>query len=192
MKKIGLLGGTFDPPHIGHLAMAEEVYERLSLDEIWFIPSSEPPHKEKAKVSAQDRLDMLTVAIDQVDYFQIKTIELERKGKSYTIETIRTLQRQYPNAQFYFIIGADMVEYLPNWHKIDQLVKMVQFVGVKRPEFELETPYPVILLDTPGLDISSTMVRQRLEKNHSVRYLIPQEVLALIKERGLYGQRSGS
>lgn len=192
MKKIGLLGGTFDPPHIGHLVMAEEVYERLSLDEVWFIPSAEPPHKEKAKVSAQDRLAMLKVAVGQIDYFKIKTIELEREGKSYTLDTINALQQSYPNDQFYFIIGADMVEYLPNWYKIDQLVEKVQFVGVKRPDFELETPYPVILLDTPGLDVSSTMVRERLEMNRSVRYLIPQHVLALIKEKGLYGQRSSS
>ncbi|WP_440895909.1 nicotinate-nucleotide adenylyltransferase [Amphibacillus sp. Q70] len=192
MKKIGILGGTFDPPHIGHLVMAEEVYERLSLDEVWFIPSAEPPHKEKAKVSAQDRLAMLTAAVGQVDYFKIKTIELEREGKSYTYDTINTLQQSYPNAQFYFIIGADMVEYLPNWYKIDQLVEKVQFVGVKRPDFDLETPYPVILLDTPGLDVSSTMVRERLETNRSVRYLIPQHVLAIIKEKGLYGQRSSS
>lgn len=190
MKKIGLLGGTFDPPHIGHLTMAEEAYKRLELDEVWFIPSAEPPHKDKARVSATDRLMMLKVAIDPIDYFKINPIELSRKGKSYTYDTIQSLKKSNPDDEFYFIIGADMVEYLPHWFKIDQLVEMVQFVGVKRPDYQLDTPYPVILLDTPVLDVSSTMIRERLEMNRSVRHLIPDQVLSLIKERGLYGQKS--
>ncbi|BAM47216.1 nicotinate-nucleotide adenylyltransferase [Amphibacillus xylanus] len=192
MKKIGLLGGTFDPPHIGHLTMAEEAYEKLNLDEVWFIPSAEPPHKEQAKVSAVDRLLMLKVALEPVNYFKINTIELERQGKSYTYDTIQALKEQYPTYQFYFIIGADMVEYLPNWYKIDQLIELVQFVGVKRPDYQLDTSYPVIILDTPGLDISSTMIRERLKLNRSVRYLIPERVLSLIKEKGLYGQGTSS
>ncbi|NMA89986.1 MAG: nicotinate-nucleotide adenylyltransferase [Amphibacillus sp.] len=192
MKKIGLLGGTFDPPHIGHLTMAEEAYEKLNLDEVWFIPSAEPPHKEQAKVSAVDRLLMLKVALEPVNYFKINTIELQRQGKSYTYDTIQALKEQYPTYQFYFIIGADMVEYLPNWYKIDQLIELVQFVGVKRPDYQLDTSYPVILLDTPGLDISSTMIRERLKLNRSVKYLIPERVLSLIKEKGLYGQGTSS
>ncbi len=192
MKKIGLLGGTFDPPHIGHLTMAEEAYEKLNLDEVWFIPSAEPPHKEQAKVSAVDRLLMLKVALEPVNYFKINTIELQRQGKSYTYDTIQALKEQYPAYQFYFIIGADMVEYLPNWYKIDQLIELVQFVGVKRPDYQLDTSYPVILLDTPGLDISSTMIRERLKLNRSVKYLIPERVLSLIKEKGLYGQGTSS
>lgn len=192
MKKIGLLGGTFDPPHIGHLTMAEEAYEKLNLDEVWFIPSAEPPHKEQAKVSAVDRLLMLKVALEPVNYFKINTIELQRQGKSYTYDTIQALKEQYPAYQFYFIIGADMVEYLPNWYKIDQLIELVQFVGVKRPDYQLDTSYPVIILDTPGLDISSTMIRERLKLNRSVKYLIPERVLSLIKEKGLYGQGTSS
>lgn len=192
MKKIGLLGGTFDPPHIGHLTMAEEAYEKLNLDEVWFIPSAEPPHKEQAKVSAVDRLLMLKVALEPVNYFKINTIELERQGKSYTYDTIQALKEQYPTYQFYFIIGADMVEYLPNWYKIDQLIELVQFVGVKRSDYQLDTSYPVIILDTPGLDISSTMIRERLKLNRSVKYLIPERVLSLIKEKGLYGQGTSS
>lgn len=187
MKKIGLLGGTFDPPHIGHLIVAEEVYHRLSLDEIWFIPSAEPPHKNKASVSATNRLLMLEAAIDQVPYFKINSLEIRRKGKSYTYDTIKSFQVSHPNDQFYFIIGADMVEYLPHWYKIDQLVDMVQFVGVKRPNFQLETPYPVQLLETPSFDVSSTMIRERLNQHQSVQYLVPEPVLAVIKEKGLYG-----
>lgn len=187
MKKIGLLGGTFDPPHIGHLIMAEEAYHRLSLDEVWFIPAAEPPHKEKASVSAMDRILMLEAAIDQVDYFKINQLEIERQGKSYTYDTLKSFQESNPDDEFYFIIGADMVEYLPKWYKIDQLVEMVRFVGVKRPDYQLETPYPVLLLDTPGFDVSSTMIRERLKKKQSIRYLVPDAVLTLLKEKGLYG-----
>src|SRR5690625_1455880 len=187
MKKIGLLGGTFDPPHIGHLIIAEEVYRQLFLDEVWFIPSAEPPHKEKATVSTTDRLKMLEVAIDQVEYFSINQIEIERKGKSYTYDTIKALRDSNPEVEFYFIIGADMVEYLPHWYRIDQLVEMVRFVGVTRPDYRLETRYPVIPLDIPGVDISSTLIRERLKNNQSVKYLVPERVEALIKEKGLYG-----
>ncbi|WP_373277916.1 nicotinate-nucleotide adenylyltransferase [Amphibacillus sediminis] len=187
--KIGLLGGTFDPPHIGHFVIAEEVYQQMELDEIWFIPSAEPPHKDRARVSAADRVAMLSAVIREQPHFKLNTLELDRKGKSYTIDTIKSLQQDFPEVTFYFIIGADMVEYLPKWHQIDQLLDLVKFVGVKRPEYQLETPYPIILLDIPGLDISSTMIRERLAQKRSVQYLVPKPVINVIRERGLYGQK---
>ncbi|MCZ0702322.1 nicotinate-nucleotide adenylyltransferase [Natronobacillus azotifigens] len=186
MKKVGLLGGTFDPPHLGHLLIAEEVYEQLKLDEVWFIPSGEPPHKEKASVSARDRVDMVESAIQDNHHFSINTIEVNRLGKSYTVDTIEALLKEYPNNQFYFIIGADMVEYLPKWSRIDKLIEQVQFVGVKRPDYELNTTYPIIALDIPELAISSTEIRKRLANNRSIRYLVPEKVLEVIKERKLY------
>ncbi|SDB97569.1 nicotinate-nucleotide adenylyltransferase [Pelagirhabdus alkalitolerans] len=186
MKKIGLLGGTFDPPHIGHLVIANEVYEKLSLDEIWFIPSAEPPHKKKATVSTDDRLAMIKSAIKDEDHFKVNDIEIKRQGKSYTIDTIKTLKDMHPDVSFYFIIGADMVEYLPKWYNINELIHLIRFVGVKRPEYRLETAYPVTLLDVPGLDISSTLIRERLLNNQSVRYLVPSGVIDVIRKRGLY------
>lgn len=187
MRKIGILGGTFDPPHYGHLLIAEEVYQALGLDEVWFIPSYEPPHKEKATSDVDGRLAMLEAAIESNPHFSINKIEVNRTGKSYTIDTINELKQQYPNTDFYFIIGADMVEYLPKWYKIDELVGRVTFVGVKRSDYELNTIYPIIEVNIPVVEISSTQVRQRLSEGKSIKYLVPDEVIAVIKEYQLYG-----
>ena len=187
MKNIGILGGTFDPIHIGHLLMAEEVYKQLQFDEIWFIPSYTPPHKADATIAGEHRLKMVELAIQDNDHFRVLDIELTRKEKSYTIHTIQELKQLYPSNQFYFIIGADMVEYLPNWYKIDELVKMVQFVGVKRPGYERKTIYPIIEADVPQIDISSTVLRNRLNNGELPRYWLPEKVRDYIRENRLYG-----
>lgn len=187
MKKVGLLGGTFDPPHIGHLLIAEETYTQLGLDEIWFIPSYEPPHKEVAMTDASDRIAMLKAAIADNDHFLLNTIEVDRLGKSYTFDTIKLLNEKYPDVTFYFIIGADMVEYLPKWYRIDELMKLIQFVGVKRPDYELKTNYPIIGLDIPVMNVSSTIVRNRIKMGQSIKYLVTPSVLRIIKELHLYG-----
>ncbi|MDL4841472.1 nicotinate-nucleotide adenylyltransferase [Aquibacillus rhizosphaerae] len=186
MKKIGILGGTFDPPHLGHLLIAEEVNHKLNLDQVWFIPSYEPPHKEKSNTKIEQRIAMIETAIKDNHNFSLSTIEVDRLGKSYTFDTIKLLKEKFPETMFYFIIGADMVEYLPKWYKIDQLTQLVQFVGVKRPEYKLNTNYPVIEVDIPVMEISSTMIRERIANNQSVRYLVPSNVLELIKEYHLY------
>ncbi|WP_138415667.1 nicotinate-nucleotide adenylyltransferase [Aquibacillus sediminis] len=189
MKKVGLLGGTFDPPHYGHLLIGEEVYNKLDLDEVWFIPSFEPPHKDKATTSASNRIAMVEAAIHDNPHFKLNTIEVERSEKSYTIHTIEVLQEQYPNITFYFIIGADMVEYLPNWYDIDRLMEKIKFVGVKRADYQLNTDYPVIEVDIPGLEISSTLIRDRIAQGESINYLTPPQVIDLIKEAQLYGKK---
>lgn len=187
MKKIGILGGTFNPPHYGHLLIANEVLSSLQLDEIWFMPNQEPPHKEKpAGVSNKDRLMMLKLATAGHPSFRIETIELERAGPSFTFETMKILTDRYRDDHFYFIIGADMIEYLPKWHKLDELLKMVQFVGVKRPSFQQESPYPILYVDTPQMDISSKMIRDRLIKGKTIRYLLPEPVRLYIEEKRLY------
>lgn len=186
MRKIGILGGTFDPPHLGHLVIAEEVRSSLDLEEIWFMPSNEPPHKAKATTNAKTRIKMIELAIRNNSSFKLKTIELKRKGKSYTIDTMKLLIKKHPHIQFYFIIGADMVEYLPHWHKIDELVNIVTFVGVKRPGYHLQSVYPIITVNIPMFDISSTMIRERLQKNQPVQYFIPEAVYNFIKEKRIY------
>lgn len=186
MKKIGILGGTFDPPHVGHLIIAEQVRSALDLEEIWFMPSNEPPHKARAKTNVNNRLSMLKLAIEDNDAFKVNTIELGRKGKSYTIDTMKLLTTNYLHTEFYFIIGADMVEYLPHWAKIDELVNIVQFVGVKRPGYDLKSSYPILSVDIPMIDISSTMVRDKLMAEQSVKYLVPDKVYSFIKENKLY------
>lgn len=186
MRRIGILGGTFDPPHLGHLLIAEEVRINLDLEEIWFIPSYTPPHKNDANTSAADRIAMLQCAIKGNPFFKINTIEVERLGKSYTINTMEALRASNKDVAFYFIIGADMVEYLPHWKRIDELIQLVNFVGVKRTNYTVDATYPVVEVDIPMIDISSTMIRNRLAKQISVKYLVPDAVEAIIKERQLY------
>jgi nicotinate-nucleotide adenylyltransferase len=189
MKRIGILGGTFDPPHLGHLLIAEEVRIGLELDEIWFIPNQVPPHKQEAATNAEARIDMVKRAIRNNPSFRINSMEVERSGKSYTADTVRILKEEHPDTAFYFIIGADMVEYLPHWHKIDQLIELITFVGVKRPGYQLKTEYPITEVEIPLIDISSTLVRKRLAENRTVNYLIPETVYAYIKEKRLYEKR---
>lgn len=186
MKKIGILGGTFDPPHMGHLIIAETVRTTLNLDEVWFIPTNEPPHKNYASSTGQDRLKMIKLAIEDNEYFRVNDIEMKRLGKSFTFDTMNILMNEYKNEEFFFIIGADMVEYLPNWSRIDELVHLVKFVGVQREGYELNSPYPIIKVDIPLIDISSTLIRTKLCADVSVKYLIPESVDAYIKENQLY------
>ncbi|SER72865.1 nicotinate-nucleotide adenylyltransferase [Gracilibacillus ureilyticus] len=186
MRKIGLFGGTFDPPHYGHLIMAEQVYQSLQLDEVWFIPNNQPPHKAEAKSGGSIRLQMTEAAIQDHPAFRVNGMELHREGKSYTIDTIRQLQSEYPDFQFYFIIGGDMVEYLPKWHQIDELMKMVPFVGVNRPGHSMDTAYNVTEVEMPLIDISSTMIRKRAAEGQSIRYFTTPEVRAIIEKSKLY------
>ncbi|MFL6517718.1 MAG: nicotinate-nucleotide adenylyltransferase [Bacillus sp. (in: firmicutes)] len=187
MKKVGILGGTFDPPHYGHLLIANEVLSTLKLDEIWFMPNQEPPHKKKSdSIKNEDRLQMLDLAIQDNTAFRVETIELHRQGPSYTVDTMKMINTQYSNHQFFFIIGADMIEYLPKWHKIDELIKLVQFVGVERPEYSTKTDYPVRYVDVPAIDVSSSMIRDRVKNGKTVRYLLPDPVIKYIEEKHLY------
>lgn len=137
MKKIGLFGGTFNPPHIGHLIMANEVYAALDLTEVRFMPNATAPHKE-AVTSATNaqRLKMVELAIQDVPYFSAETFEIERGGVSYTYETMKAMCEREPDVEFYFIIGGDMIDSLHTWYRIDELTELVQFVGVKRPGSE--------------------------------------------------------
>ncbi|WP_047981434.1 nicotinate-nucleotide adenylyltransferase [Ornithinibacillus contaminans] len=186
MKRIGILGGTFDPPHIGHFIIAEEVRTALQLEAVWFIPTYEPPHKHEAATDAVSRWEMLNLVLANHASFQLNTIEIDRSGKSYTIDTMVELKKRYPETEFYFIIGADMVEYLPNWYRIDELQELVNFVGVKRAGYQLETTYPIIQVEIPMVDVSSSMIRDRIMANQSIKYLVPETVHTYIKEHGLY------
>ncbi|GGJ83596.1 putative nicotinate-nucleotide adenylyltransferase [Lentibacillus kapialis] len=189
MKRIGILGGTFDPPHIGHLIIAEEVRETLNLEEVWFIPSYEPPHKQKAHVNSETRVEMVERAISGNPHFRISTIEVNRLGKSYTFDTMKALTDENPDVQFYFIIGADMVEYLPYWNHIDDLLNLVMFVGVKRRGYAFKTDYPILEVDVPLIELSSTDIRQRALKNKSIKYMVNSGVEAYLKEKHLYEDR---
>ncbi len=188
MTKVGILGGTFDPPHYGHLLIANEVLSELNLDEIWFMPNQEPPHKKKSEsVENNDRLQMLELSIEGNSAFKVEMIELERSGPSFTVDTMKILNERFSDHQFFFIIGADMIEYLPKWHKIDELIELVQFVGVERPEYSSKTDYPILYVDIPAFEVSSSMIRNRVQQGKTVRYLLPDRVIEFIREKHLYG-----
>ncbi|WP_153123327.1 nicotinate-nucleotide adenylyltransferase [Peribacillus tepidiphilus] len=186
-KRVGILGGTFDPPHVGHLIIANEVFHALCLDEVRFMPNRVPPHKEKKSgTSIEDRIEMIKRSISDHDHFKLETIEIEREGPSYTFDTIQLLKKQEPNHEFFFIIGADMIEYLPKWYRIDELMKIIQFVGVKRPPYNEKTSYNVKLIDSPEIFLSSSILRERIRKGISCKYLVHDKVLDYIEKNRLY------
>lgn len=186
-KRVGILGGSFNPPHLAHLIMAEQARTQLHLDKIYFMPSHIPPHvDEKKTIEAEFRVEMTRRAIQDNSYFDVELIELEREGKSYSFDTIQLLKEKHPDYEYYFIIGGDMVDYLPTWHRIDELVHEVQFVGVARPGYSRETPYPVLWVEAPEMAISSTQIRQNVFWGQSIRYLVPELVEEYIFEKGLY------
>lgn len=189
MKHIGILGGTFNPIHIGHLAVAQTVCDRLKLDKVLFIPSFFPPHKsQKQVIAAKHRWNMVRLAIQDNKKFQACDHEIRHRGKSYSILTLQHLHQTYPrNTKFYFIIGSDMLPGLKRWKRIDELLKLVRFVVVSRKGYtKTRVPYPYTVVSSLDLGISSSTLRQNLKKRKMVNYLLPEKVTAYIKKHKLY------
>lgn len=187
MKKIGILGGTFNPPHIGHLMMANEVLHALELEEVRFMPNNVPPHKETSGATNEQRLEMARLAIEGHPHFKLEPFEIVEGGVSYTYETMKKMKAREQDAEFYFIIGGDSVQNLHTWYHIDDLVQLVKLVGVQRPGSNAETTYPVQMVAAPEIDLSSTVLRERFKNGYTVQYLVPPSVEAYIREEGLYG-----
>lgn len=186
-KRIGILGGTFNPPHLGHLIIADQVCQQLGLSEVRFMPDATPPHVDKKEaIDAKYRLDMVNQSIADNDKFKLEDTEINRGGISYTYDTVVALKAAHPENDYYFIIGGDMVDYLPKWSRIDELVKLVHFVGVKRTGFEQTSQYPILWVDVPTIDISSTQIRDKIKKGCSINYLVPKTVSNYIEKEGLY------
>ncbi|QJC52653.1 nicotinate (nicotinamide) nucleotide adenylyltransferase [Paenibacillus albicereus] len=199
MRKIGLMGGTFDPIHIGHLVAAERSMEACGLEQVWFIPNAGPPLKERAPgASPEERLRMAELATEDHPAFRVLDLELRRGGISYTYDTVDELSRLEPDAEFHLIVGTDRIRDLPLWHRIDELAQRIRFIGVDRPDDgkpadpALMPPLPeplrerVIRVPMPQLDISSTAIRTRLAAGLSARYLVPDAVLGYLTAKGLY------
>lgn len=189
-KRIGLFGGTFDPIHYGHLIAAEQARDQMQLDEVWFLPAKIPPHKQRDDIAPeQHRMRMVELATADYPLFHVTDIELHRAGPSYTVETMREIKQRYPHDHFFFIIGGDMVEMLPQWHRIEELTTMVHFIGLARPGADLDprafAPY-VTYVGMPSIELSSTMIRERVSAGRSIRYLVPDAVERYIKEHRLY------
>ena len=197
MQRLGIMGGTFDPIHYGHLLMAEEARQAFALDQVVFVPNGRPAHKKAYLVSApEDRYAMTLLATGSNPYFSTSRIEIERPGPSYTIDTLRAFRQMYPDLDaLYFITGADAVLEILTWHEYDKLVRECRFIAVTRPGFVLERLPEVVdaefldrvsFLPIPGLDISSTDIRRRVREGRSVKYLTPEPVEAYIQQQGLY------
>lgn len=186
--KVGILGGTFNPPHLGHLIMAEQVKDQLDLDKIFFMPTAEPPHASvtKTTIASDVRVHMLELATMDNPDFEIERFEVDQGGKNYTYNTMKALIELYPTVDFYFVVGADMIADMPTWYKIDELVQLVQFVGVNRPGYLGETDYPIIMVDIPSTDISSSNIRKKVAQDCSIKYLVPEDVRNYIALEGLY------
>lgn len=186
-RKIGILGGTFNPPHFGHLIMANEAYHTLGLEQVRFMPNAIAPHKEASGVDTGKRLTMTRLAIDGHPQFQLEDFEISNGGVSYSYDTMAKLTEREPDCEFYFIIGGDMIESLHTWHRIDELVKLVQFVGIGRPGYQTDTRYPVRMIDSPEMHLSSTMLRNRVAAGRPLTFFVPEQVEAYIRKERLYG-----
>lgn len=199
MKNIAVLGGTFNPIHLAHLAMAKYVYAIGSYDEILFIPTGAPPHKvnDFYIVDKTHRWNMCMLAIKEYEYFNISDIEMKRKGNSYTLDTLKALIKEYPNNNYTLIIGADSLMNLTNWHKPKELFKLANFLVINRPGYEQEIEkriaylrenYQVHILsmNMPEMDISSSNIRHLINNNMSISDMVPSEVEQYIISNMLY------
>ncbi len=190
MQRIGIVGGTFDPVHNGHILLALFAREAISLDEIVFVPSADPPHKDGTRASADARLAMVECAIEDLDHFSASRIELDRAGKSYTVETLRQLRAQRPDGDFYLIIGADNVAQMATWYDPAGILALCTVVAGSRLAAEAHVDPNLAqhmrFIDTPLIELSSTQIRQRLHDGLPVRAMIPEKVERYIREKGLY------
>lgn len=191
---ICLFGGTFDPPHIGHLIIAESILSDLDIDKIIFIPSSIPPHKPlHSYSSASLRVEMLQISIKGTPAFQISDIELNRPGVSYSVDTIKQIKSQMSlsKEELYFVIGSDSLIEFQTWKNPHEILSLAQVIIAPRPSFTKDMVKPEFLeqvqfLDTPQIDISSSMIRKRVREKKSIRYYVIPEVLEYIQEKRLY------
>jgi nicotinate-nucleotide adenylyltransferase len=197
--KVGIMGGTFDPVHLAHLIIAEEARSKLELDYVIFIPSGEPWMKADQKITpVQERLEMVKLAIQPNAGFKLSTIEADRPGASYSVDTLETLWKELDcQAKLYFLIGWDTLEEMPRWKDPYRITKLANLVTFPRPGFnkpdiiELEVSMPelsknLISMEGPYIGISSSDIRKRVAEGESIHYLVPDEVEAYIIERKLY------
>jgi nicotinate-nucleotide adenylyltransferase len=199
--RLGILGGTFDPPHIGHMLMAQDAMDSLSLDGVIFVPAGQPPHKDSATISpASHRLKMLRHASAWNPAFTVDDLELNAQGKTYTIDTLQALRTKHPGAELFFLIGSDSLADLQGWMRIHELLPLCRFITYARPGqcmqkirtqvAKLPDPWATQLLQDIQLgheiNVSSSEIRQRVSAKQSIRYLVPAEVEGYIERHELY------
>lgn len=199
MERLGIFGGTFDPIHHGHLAIAEAARQELGLEQVLFVPAAQQPLKQAHAAPAAQRLALTRLAIAGNPAFAVSTLELERPGPSYTADTLAAIRAERPDAALWFIIGADATRWLPQWHQLERVVAAARLAVIARPGYPLDlaalaASQPLLagrmeLVAAPGLEISATELRERIAAGRSVRYLVPDSVAAHIAAHRLYQSR---
>ncbi|WP_313128663.1 nicotinate-nucleotide adenylyltransferase [Anaerocolumna sp.] len=199
MNKIGIMGGTFNPIHIAHLILAESAYEQLQLDKILIMPSKKPPHKlHEPIVSDHHRKEMVRLAIDGNPHFEMSSMELDREGITYTADTLQQLTKDYPENEYYFILGWDSLQQIEKWREPDTIFRLAHIVAAGRYHsskdkiedqvHHLNKIYhgKIHVLEIPNMDLSSEMLREYIKSGKSIRYYVPSQVEQYIRDHGLY------
>ncbi len=196
--RIGIFGGTFDPPHLGHLILAAEAHFQLALDRLLWVLTPDPPHKlGRVNTSTDDRLAMVAAAISKDSRFEISTVEVDRDGPHYAIDTVQLLREEHPGAELIYLVGGDSLQQLNTWHRPIDFIQACDALGVMhRPDnpldmglLEIQAPgitEKVHFLDAPLLEISSRVLRRRIARREPYQYYLPPEVIAVIESRNLY------
>lgn len=192
IRRAGVFGGTFDPPHLGHLAAASEAAVRCELDEVVFVPTGDPWQKNHREITdAATRLAMTRLAADPDPRFRVSTCDIDRPGHTYAIDTVADVRAEYDHpVDLYFVFGADSLANLHTWHRVDELCEAVKFIALNRPGHSRRgkgtSGIDVEFVDMPGVDVSSSECRRRVAAGEPVRYLVPDSIADYIDEHGLY------
>ena len=202
MPDIGILGGTFNPPHLGHLVMVQEALDQLDLDRVVLMPVAEPPHKEAhADPGADVRLELCRLATQDADNVEVSTLEIDRGGPSYTVDTLRELHDRVPENALTFIVGGDMAHSLASWQEPEAILELARLAvaerdGLRREDIArglepLHSGDRVVFFDMPRIDLSSSAIRDRVAEGRPIRYLVPDSVVQAIESRRLYRHADG-
>lgn len=193
--RLGLLGGTFDPVHYGHLLLAEQCREQCALDAIWFLPSGAPPHKQQAAITEpRQRVEMLRLAIAGHEAFSVNEMELSREGPTFTVDTLQEVLAEHPDYELFFLIGGDSLRDLPTWREPRRILELATIVAVNRGGEELpaipllDEPGRIQRVTMPGIGLSATDIRRRVAARKSIRYMTPRAVEVYIEQHRLYGR----
>lgn len=191
--RIGVFGGTFDPPHLAHLVVASEMFARLNLDDLVFVPAGDPWQKSTL-ASSDQRFDMVSLAIEGDNRFRASRIDIDRDGPTYMVDTLTDIQTRHPNAELFCIVGSDVLPGMHTWHEVDRLAELARFVCAIRPGHSPNQPaltsLTVDFIEVPLIDVSSTDVRHRVFEGEPIRYIVPDAVADYIATHNLFGRTS--